>query len=243
MLSIIVPAYNEETCIGRCLGSILAQEDKSNLYEVIVVDNASTDRTCEIAEKCFPGLKLFHEPRKGLTVAYNRGAREATGDVLLFVDADMILPPDHLQKIHREFANDPKLVALSGPYTYKDSGKATRFAVSLTYLLLAMPAELLLNRFLNLGASIASGNSAVRREAFYSIGGFNEALFYGLESDLAMRIRRFGKVRFRYSLAADSSSRRLKKEGTLRILFRYAANTIWPCVFRRPFTRKSIDVR
>jgi glycosyltransferase involved in cell wall biosynthesis len=243
MFSIIVPAYNEEGYIARCLQAILALKSRSNVCEVIVVNNASTDWTCEIVAKDFPEVKLIHEPRKGLTIAYNRGAKEARGDILVFVDADMVLQPDHLQKISREFAKDPGLVALSGPYVYRDGGILRQSMVSLVYLFLAMPLELFLNRLLNLGSSIASGNSAIRKEAFEKIGGFDEVLFYGLEADLALRIRRMGKIRFRYSLAAESSVRRLKKEGTVRILFRHIANTIWPYFFGRPFTGDYIDVR
>lgn len=244
VISIVIPAYNEEKYIARCLQSILALEDKTNLLrEVIVVNNASSDRTAEIVKGDFPEARLINEPRKGLTIAYNRGAKEAEGEILVFVDADVVLPPDYLKKISKEFEKDPELVALSGPYVYKDGGLSCELLIRCVYLFLAMPAEFIFNRFLNLGASIASGNSAIRKEAFEKIGGFNEALFYGLETDLALRIKKVGKVRFMHPIWVESSARRIKKEGTLKVLSRHMLNILWPVFFARPFTKDYLDVR
>lgn len=242
MFSIIIPAYNEEKYIGRCLKSVLALRKPSD-YEVIVVNNASTDKTPEIVKSIFPEVRLINEPKKGLTRAYNRGAREAKGEILVFVDADMILPSDHLERISKEFKKDPKLVALSGPYIYRDNGKFCELAIRFTYLFIAMPAEFIFNRFLNLGAAIASGNSAVKKQAFERIGGFNKKIFYGLEADFGKRISKFGKVRYRFSFSAESSARRFKKEGVLRMLIRYILNVVWPNLFGQPFTKDYIDIR
>lgn len=242
MFSIIIPAYNEEKYITNCLRSVLALK-KTQEYEVIVVNNASTDRTPEIVKEILPQAKLINEPRKGLTRAYNQGAKEAKGDILVFVDADMILPADYLEKIEREFNKDQKLVVLSGPYLYKDGGIFCDLLTRFVYLFLAMPAELIFNRFLGCGASIASGNSAVKKEAFEIIGGFDEEIFYGLETDFATRIKNTGKVRFKYFFSAESSARRFKKEGLLRMLGRYVLNTVWPIFFKKPFTKEYIDIR
>jgi len=244
MLSIIIPAYNEEKYIGRCLKSVSALKmPPGENYEVIVVNNASTDKTSEITKKILPSAKLINEPKKGLTIAYNRGAREAQGEILVFVDADMILPRDHLEKISKEFKKDQKLVALSGPYVYKDAGKFCELLLRFVYLFLAMPAEIILNRFLNLGASIASGNSAARKEAFEKINGFNEEIFYGLEPEFALRIRKMGKVRFKHYMAAEASARRFKAEGLFKMLGKYIINIIWPWVFKKPLTKNYIDIR
>jgi len=242
MFSIIIPAYNEEKYIGRCLKSILNLKTNQE-YEVIVVNNASTDRTSEVVKEILPEAKVVYESKKGLTRAYNRGAQEAQGDILVFVDADMVLPPNHLERISKEFKKDRQLVALSGPYVYKDSGKFCELLLRFTYLFLAMPAEIIFNRFLKLGADVASGNSAIKKEAFKKINGFNKEIFYGLEADFTMRIKKIGKVRFKYSFSAESSARRFRKEGLLRMLVRYALNIIWPYFFGKPFTKGYIDVR
>jgi len=133
--SIIIPAHNEEKYITRCLKSISALRIPiSGFLEVIVVNNASTDHTVAVARAALSGAKIIDEPRKGLTRAYNRGAREACGEILVFIDADVVLPEDHLEKIAKEFGKDAKLVALSGPYIYKDGGWFCRWVTTLTYV-------------------------------------------------------------------------------------------------------------
>ena len=241
--SIIVPAYNEEKYISRCLQSIFALKDQAIISEVIVVNNASTDGTAEVVKRDFPAAIIIDEARKGLTIAYNRGAKDARGNILVFVDADMVLNANHLIKVAQEFIQDPTLIALSGPYVYQDGSPFCKVIMNLTYMFLAVPAEMLFNRVFNISASIASGNSAVRKKAFDQVGGFNEAMFYGLETDFALRLKRFGKVRFKPGLSAMSSSRRLAEEGTLKVVFLHVMNTLWPLLFHRPFTLKYADIR
>ena len=244
IFSIIIPAYNEQNYIAKCLKSVRSLKiPHRELLEVIVVNNASTDKTEEVAQAVFPEAKIIKEPKKGLTRAYNRGALEAKGEILIFVDADMILPPDHLEKLSREFFKDPKIVALSGPCFYWDGGKFYEAVLFFTYLFLAMPAEIILNRWLNIGASIITGNSAVKKEAFDRVGGFNENIFYGLETEFGTRIRKLGKVRFKHRLVAESSARRFKKEGLFPIIGRYIMDIIWMRLFKKSFPRDYTDIR
>jgi len=242
MISIVIPAFNEEKYIINCLKSVFNLEKASD-YEVIVVNNASTDKTAEIVKNNFPQAKVIDEPRKGLTIAYNRGAKEARGDILVFVDADVILPKDHLKKILFAFQKNPKLVAISGPYLYYDGGFFPKIIFLLAVLFLALPAEIILNRILNIGTGFTSGNLAVKKEIFEKVSGFNEKIFYGLDADLASRIRKLGKIQYRFSLMVKSSARRLKKEGTFKILARYILNLLWPYFFGKPFTKDHIDIR
>ena len=80
------------------------------------------------------------------------------------------------------------------------------------YIFIAMPSEIIFNRLLHVGASITSGNSAIKKEVFMAVGGFNEDIFYGLDTDIALRISKIGKVRFRYYFSVESSARRFKKK-------------------------------
>ena len=242
-ISVVIPAHNEQDTIGSCLQSVLAQDDMVNLYEVIVVNNASTDATADVVQKQFPQVRLINEPRKGLTIAYNRGASEARGDIVKFVDADNKLPRDHLKKVINEFNNDTELVAVSGPYVYRDGGRLCELFIRSMYILVGMPLEIVCNRLLNVRSSIASGNLAVKKEAFHKAKGFNEKLFYGLEPDLASRLRRLGKVRFRLGLTAESSARRLKKEGAVVVTAKHILVNVAPDAFSRGFTRRTVDIR
>ena len=242
--SIIVPAYNEQKYIAKCLKSIKSLKIPcGKSLEVIVVNNASTDKTGEVAQTVLPEAKIIKEPKKGLTRAYNRGAYEAKGEILVFVDADTVLSPDHLEKISKEFARDPKLVAMSGPCIYRDGGKFCETVLRFTFLFLALPGEIIFNRWLNLCASLVTGNSVVKKEAFDKVGGFNESIFYGIEPEFGIRMRKLGKVRFRYRLKAESSARRFKKKGLFLVLGYYVMDNVWQYFFKKSFPREYIDVR
>lgn len=242
-ISVVIPAHNEQNSIGSCLRSVLAQDEMTNRYEVIVVNNASTDTTADIVRREFPEVRLIDEPRKGLAIAYNRGASEASGYIVKFVDADNKLSRDHLRKVLHEFHNDARLVALSGPYVYRDGGRFCELFIRAMYVLLAMPLEILLNRLLNKRSSIASGNLAVSKDAFHRVQGFNESLFYGMEPDLAAKLSKLGKVRFRLGLTAESSARRLKKEGTFVVVAKHMLVNIAPGIFSKQFTNATVDIR
>lgn len=243
MFSIIIPAYNEEKYIGRCLKSILSQEWLPEC-EIIVVDNKSSDKTAEIVRKNFSQVKLVFEPKKRVAIARNRGAKEARGEILIFIDADVIAPKDHFKKILAEFKKDQRLIALSGPYFFSDGSLYTRFITFLFYQVLVYPAEYFFNRLLNFGSGSIGGNFAVYKSFFEKVRGFNEGYpFYGDDTDLPLRLRKFGKVRFFSDLKVESSARRLEKEGALRTCLRYAINVVWPHFFGRPFTKDYIDVR
>jgi glycosyltransferase involved in cell wall biosynthesis len=95
-VSVIIAAYNEESCIDDCLRTICQQTHPS--YEVIVVDDGSTDRTPDIVRK-YNNVKLISQPHKGPGVARNNGVAHSRGEILVFVDADMTFHPDFLTKL------------------------------------------------------------------------------------------------------------------------------------------------
>jgi glycosyltransferase involved in cell wall biosynthesis len=117
-VSLIIPAHNEEAYIGFCLDSVL-QNAAGRFHEIIVVDNASSDRTAEIA-RARHGVRVVQEMQKGVCFARQRGLEEATGKVLAYIDADTRLPADWASIAERTFQNRPNLVCLSGPYRYYD---------------------------------------------------------------------------------------------------------------------------
>ena len=244
MLSIIIPAHNEEKNIKRCLDSVFSQESSPEL-EVIVVDNASSDKTAALVKDNFPEVELVFEPKKGVTVARNRGAGEAKGNVLFFLDADAVIPKDYVKRILAKFQKDKNLILVSGPYSYTiDSNFYIRFVLFFVYRFLASPAEYFFNRWLNLASSLNAGNFAVVRDYFLKAGGFDEKIsFFGDEADLSQRLRKLGKMRFFLDLSIDSSARRFQKEGVLRLCLKYVLNVVWPVLFKKPFTKTYLDVR
>src|SRR6516164_1535464 len=100
MLSFIVPALNEELLLGSTLAAIhAAARDAGAEYELIVVDDASTDDTSRIAEEC--GARVVHVEKRQISATRNAGAREAAGDLFVFVDADTLVNADAVRDIVR----------------------------------------------------------------------------------------------------------------------------------------------
>ena len=242
-ISFVVPAYNEEKHLTKTLIAITSEIERTGCKaEIIVVNNASTDGTRELAAS-FPEVVVVDEPVKGLVQARRAGFLRASGDLIANVDADTIVPEGWLNRVLAEFRHRPGLVALSGPYIYYDVPKRTRAAVQAFYV---MGFGLyVLNRFvLRSGSMLQGGNFVVRREALEEIGGYNPSFsFYGEDTDLARRLNAVGAVKFTFQLPALSSGRRLLEEGVLRMGMRYSMNFVWATYRRRPFTEDWIDVR
>src|SRR6185295_6274824 len=117
-ISIVIPAYNEEKFIGDTLRSI-TESATENLLEIVVVNNASTDKTAEVAS-AFPKVRVVNEEKKGITRARQAGLMAAQGEVLSYIDADTRVNTEWFKILNEEFAKDPGLVCLSGPYEYYD---------------------------------------------------------------------------------------------------------------------------
>lgn len=122
-VSIVIPAYNEQSVIKTCIKSILRQTVAA--YEIIVVDNRSKDRTCKIVERLQrehpeANIRLLHENKKqGITPARNHGFNHARGDVIGRIDADSIIEPDWVEQVAHAFA-DTTVAAATGPVSYHD---------------------------------------------------------------------------------------------------------------------------
>jgi glycosyltransferase involved in cell wall biosynthesis len=242
-LAFVVPAYNEEALIGRCLESILrAIEATGCRAEVVVVNNASTDRTREIASS-FPKVRVVDEPVKGLVQARHAGLMASSAELVANVDADTILPEGWITTVLKSFATDKNLVALSGPFVFYDLSPYRRALVQLYYY--AAFLFYLVNRHvLRIGSVVQGGNFVFRRSVWLEIGGYDRTIsFYGEDTDVARRLTRVGAVRWTFALPMYASGRRLKAEGMLRSAFRYAANYVWMTFAGRPFTFEYTDIR
>ena len=242
LLSFVVPAYNEERYLPDCLASILQETAGRDDVEIIVVNNASTDRTRAVAES-FPGVCVVDEPRKGLPHARQAGFLASTGRLIANVDSDSRLPAGWVQQVLRSFEEMPDLVSLSGPLTYYDLSPRESLLVRVFYATAWLTYAM--NRYvLRVGSMVQGGNFVLRRDALERIGGFNLALtFYGEDTDLARRLPEVGKVCFTFDLKMLSSARRLKKEGIFTMAWRYSVNYMWTIFLKRPYTEEHIDIR
>ena len=242
-LSFVVPAYNEEAYLPACLESILAQtRELGDAVEIIVVNNASSDHTLQVAMG-YAGVRVVDEPRKGLTFARQAGFAASTGELIANVDSDSRLTEGWVATVLKEFAAEPKLVALSGPFIYYDMSPSQRVSVRVFYLIAYLVYAV--NRWvLRAGSMVQGGNFVLRRSALEQIGGFNTAIsFYGEDTDIARRMNQVGKVKFTFELKMFSSARRLKKEGMLRIAGRYTINYFWTIFGKTPYTKEYTDIR
>jgi len=242
-LSFCIPAYNEEKQIAGCLESIMIEmKGAGHNIEIVVVNNASTDRTKEVAE-AFAGVVVIDEMKKGLVSARAAGYRFSSGELVANIDADTRLTPGWIDKVFWEFQKDKNLVALSGPYIYYDLSLSTRMTVKVFYV--AGYLFHIFNHFvLGQTAMLQGGNFIVKREAMEKIGGFSKEFdFYGEETDTAMRIQKVGRVKFTFALPMYTSGRRLKKEGIIATGWRYALNHFWAIIFKKPFTKSYKDIR
>src|ERR1700739_471910 len=230
-LSFVIPAYNEEKYLPGCLESILSQTSHlphsgRDTVEIIVVNNASTDNTRQVALS-YPGVRVVDEPRKGLTFARQAGFLASTGSLIANVDSDCRLTPGWIAQVLSTFDAEPALAALSGPLVYYDLTPRQRLLVRVFYMTAFV--TYLINRYvLRVGSMVQGGNFVLSRAALESIGGFNlDISFYGEDTDIARRLNAVGKVRFNLGLKMFSSARRLKHEGILTIAFRYSINYFW----------------
>lgn len=235
-ISLIIPAYNEEKYIGDCLRSVITNRT-DDIIEIIVIDNASTDGTAAIAQK-FPGVRVVHEPEKGLTRARQRGLLESKGDLVAYLDADTRMPYGWAAIAEREFSRDPNMVCLSGPFHYFDLPPIKKFFAEAMWTVTA-PITYRLMGFMVLGA-----NFIAKRTALEKIGGFDTSIsFYGEDTNIALRLSKVGKVRFSMKFFIIGSGRRLMEEGLVRTFWRYAINYLSIAMQQKPYTKEHKNIR
>jgi glycosyltransferase involved in cell wall biosynthesis len=242
-LSFVIPAYNEEAYLQDCLQALIKElHHKAYNVEIIVVNNASTDNTKEIAQS-FSGVTVIDEPIKGLARARQAGFMASTGDLIANIDADTKLPQGWIEEVLQAFHQNSNLVALSGPLIYCDLPVITRLLVRIFYYC-GFCLHIVNKNILKRGAMLQGGNSVLRRSALESIGGYDLQFdFYGEDSDIARRIQKLGEVRFTFRLPIYSSSRRLREEGVMTSGLRYAMNYFWAIYFKKPYTKIAYHIR
>jgi glycosyltransferase involved in cell wall biosynthesis len=235
-VSLVICAYNEEKYIGECLDHAI-KSSGGKFFEILVIDNASTDHTKELAEKR-PDVRVVREENKGLTRARQRGFMEARGDILAYIDSDTHMPKKWLETVISEFKQNPKLTVLSGPYIYYDIPKWQQFLVKLYWYVLAMPIYWIV------GYMTVGGNFAIKKETLEKMNGFDTTIeFYGEDTNIARRAHQFGKVKFKPSFVMYTSGRRLTGQGIFSTATAYMLNYISEAFFHKSVTKEYKDIR
>jgi glycosyltransferase involved in cell wall biosynthesis len=234
-VSLVIPAYNEEKYIGACLDSVFATG--ANFYEIVVVDNGSTDGTNKIVST-YENVRVIYEEKKGVMHARQRGIDETRGDIVAFIDADTKMISGWYEQITEKFSKDLILATLSGPYIYEDISFLTKFLVWIFYYLIVLPVYYIL------GYTAIFGNFAIRRSVLDKMGGLDKSiLFYGDDTDTVRRAHRFGKTIFSMDFKIVTSPRRFKEEGVVFTAWRYMINFIHIVLFDRPHTKDQTITR
>ena len=218
-LSIIIPTYNEEDYLPGLLESIKRQDFRD--YEVIVADADSTDNTRRIAEEYGCRVVDGGMPAAGR----NRGAAVARGELLLFLDADLVLTDGYLRDAVEEFESEDLGIAITQmiPLSTRKRDKILHeFA----------------NRFMILVESIKPHGAGcygilVRRDLHERVGGFDESLDFGEDTDYIERIGKISKFKVLRKPRVLVSIRRLEKEGLMNLAFKYTRSTIYDFMGKR----------
>ncbi len=186
VISVVIPAYNSVNYLTKCLASLRAST-LSN-FEVVVSDDGSTDDTAEVAHH-WGAIVVSADKTSGPACARNRGVAVAKAPIIYFVDSDVCVQPDTLERIVNSFDADPELDALIG--SYDDAPGSPDFVSkyrNLMHCYVHQQAERIARTFW-------SGCGAIRRTVFLQMGGFDES--YGKPSvediELGYRLSAAGK--------------------------------------------------
>lgn len=219
-ITVVIPAFNEEEYLPSCLKAIKRQTYPKDRYNIIVVDNNSSDSTAKIAEKA--GAIVVKEKKQGHVFALNTGMKRAKGQIIATTDADTEVMRNWLAVIADVFI-DKDVVAVTGSAHYKSKSRMKRNIVKFSYY------AYLKVHFAFGKPSLSGLNLAVRKSAFYQIKGLDTRYNIFGDVELGLRIKKVGKVLFRKDLSVVSSPRRWKK-GSLEDYYKYINSyfkTVW----------------
>ncbi len=203
MISVVVPTYNEEKNIVRCLESLNSQSIPRKNYEIIVVDGDSTDKTIELAQKYAD--EVIMQKSRWIAGARNDGVGVAKGDIIAMTDADCIAYKNWLEEIIKPLIKDDAVAVFGPTILPKNTGTWN----TLIFYMLNKFAHISnkLNRHI-----IFTSNFAFKKRPFLEIGGFSE-IPIAEDFEIGQRIRSKGKVIFNKNMRTVYSLRRLDKYG------------------------------
>ncbi|MBU0975850.1 MAG: glycosyltransferase family A protein [Patescibacteria group bacterium] len=229
--SVIIPVLNEEDYISTILKSLSDQTYQN--FEVIVVDNGSTDRTLSLVDtlkvKYSLDLRILHCKRRGISYARNFAIDRSKGEYLIFYDADGKIHREWLNNAQQRLAKHPNTVAITGIYYYGPTKSILKSIYFNSYLFFQY-VYIFLN-YLILGKCNLIGNSLlIQKDAMVKIGGFPDVV----HEDIFL-MRKFSKyfnnrdqIRLGFDQVITYSPRRFEKRGYLRTLLYWIKNMIKP---------------
>lgn len=194
MLSVVIAALNSENTIGCTLSSMFSNSLPNGEFEVILVDNGSTDNTVEVAKR-YP-VKIFSCTKRGQGAARNLGIAKARGEIICFTDSDIVVPENWLRKILEFFSNCQQADGVGGPVSAPTSGHLNslqRLEGEMYERTHNFPTKIVESEFGDPIGSLYSANCAYRRNVLISSNGFDESGFDAVDIDLCWRLILKGK--------------------------------------------------
>lgn len=230
-LSVVIPTLNE----GKYLERTLLRLSKIDDLEIIVVDANSKDDTVRIGSKL---AKVFSLNKRGIARARNYGAFCASGDIIIFLDADVLVPYDFDKKVLQSFRSDGVVGATCAIMPIRP-----RFAENVFF----SAYNLLIRLFLSLNVSrfkFSRGEFIViRKKDFIAIGGFNEQLPCMEDHDLSFRLSRRGRIVFIKNLTVFESMRRVRNWGLFRTVGTWFLDFLFFVLFDKTYSKVWNPVR
>jgi cellulose synthase/poly-beta-1,6-N-acetylglucosamine synthase-like glycosyltransferase len=219
--------------LKRCLSSVKYLDYPNDKIEIIVVDGGSTDGTVEIASES--NVEIIRDPGSSRGGACNTGARHAGATIVAFTDADASVPPTWITSIVKEMTTDPALDAVGGP----DLGLKTNSLVAETVVTFDLFRRMKTTHDWKAVFRIKGVNSAYRTRILLELGGFDQSLLYGEESDLHARMLCAGsRIKYTPEIAVFHE----RQQQSIRSLARSFRNSrlLAPLLFRTWTIRAAI---
>jgi len=246
LVSVAIPAYNEQDCIADCLRSIARQRTSANV-EVVVCLNACTDHTAhvarQVAEEEGLNLKIVDVPVKGIARARQRAFQAAGGDIIVSADADSQYPSNWIERIVTAFGRKQQTALVYGPVYFTRirglAGTVMRYAYPVI--------DFVITQFdrITRHPNVRGPNFAVERNAFEQVKGFNVALEAFEDNDIAWRVAKLrGHRALHYDrhLVVHSSARRYNYYGLWKAVHYYTVGYFRTFLLKKNM-RKFQDVR
>jgi len=232
MISIIIPTLNEETVLEKTLLSLKKLTNYD--YEIIISDGKSTDKTIEIAKKYNCKIVEYKDPaRQTIGQGRNLGAKVASGEYFIFIDADVVIPDinNFFTKAMDLFKKRKNLVGLT--VMLKVFPEMATLSDKL-FFAMANFNHRLFNNILHTGS--ASGEfQMIRADIFKQINGYNEKLPVGEDNEIFSRLNRLGQTYADQSLYILHTSRRAHKIGWPKLILSWILNAIYVQFLKRSY--------
>ena len=172
-VSIIVPAFNEENIIESCIQSLLNLNYPKNRYEILIVDNNSTDATSKIIQK-YHNVSYLNERKQGTATTRNLGIKKSKGEILAFIDADCVASKNWLVNLINRFNQNQKIVGVGGEIKALNPRNIIEKYADV-YL---FDHQNLIEESKNQPPILATGNCAYRAKFIKKMGLFNPSLAF-----------------------------------------------------------------